>query len=146
MTQTGTSNNVEVSYYQKQQQRKTKVINTKQQRQTDMNHPNRNLEMLPAALDASALPATHEQLRLAQAKARTPNRASTYPNLTPAAPVPSRIPASPTEDIRPIRQPRQSPHPSPGSRLRLVSCSISYESNQEQPSVDALTPGHLTAY
>jgi hypothetical protein len=62
-------------------------------------------------LSASALQSTNTHSAPAQAKAWTPNSASSPSHLTPAAPVASRIPASSTEDIRDIRQPRHLPTP-----------------------------------
>jgi len=63
------------------------------------------------ALSASALQTAATQPGPAPAKAPAPNAASSHPNLTSAAPVASRNPASSAEDIRDIRQPRHLPTP-----------------------------------
>jgi hypothetical protein len=76
-----------------------------------MKHQALALILLLGALSASAIQTSAPKPAPGQAKARTPNASSAHTNLTPAAPVASKVPASSEEDIRDIRQPRHLPTP-----------------------------------
>lgn len=68
-----------------------------------------------AAVDATALQNTSSAARPGSSVTAPahPSAAQTKPNLTPTAPMSSKVPASSAEDIRDIRQPRHLPTPIP---------------------------------
>jgi hypothetical protein len=69
--------------------------------------------LLLGALSASALQALPPSAKTGSTPTPPANARPRHPNLTPAAPVPSKVPASSEEDIRDIRQPRHLPTPIP---------------------------------